>query len=310
MKNFLIIILLLAVWPATAQYNKENLKLEAAMARNGYGNLVLYPVRANQAFHTAHKSIKSYTTLDEALRKKKLRITESSQDGSVNTLFVENISRDTIMILAGEVVQGGKQDRMIARDFILYPNSGKKDLDVFCVEHGRWDEKSDGISFKSQAPVNSNEVRKAATVGKSQQEVWDKVAETTSKNNASTNTGTLTALNSSGDFAAKLDKYSSQLASLFSDQPDVIGVVAVSGDHVLGCDMFATHAIFEQHFPQLVKGYATEAITSGQPVTISYDSVNRYLLEIIGDESKQERNIQKKGAILKEKDAKIHISTF
>ena len=53
----------------------------------------------------------------------------------VNKLFVENNSQDTIILLAGEVVKGGKQDRTLATDLILPPGKGKKDIDVFCVEY-------------------------------------------------------------------------------------------------------------------------------------------------------------------------------
>src|SRR6185436_2793758 len=119
----------------------------------------------------------------------------------------ENISKDTVMVLSGEVVQGGKQDRMIAQDFILYPKSGKKDVSVFCVEHGRWQPKDQGMEFKKYYTISSNEVRKAATVKKDQSEVWKKVAETTDANKAGTATGTLTALKESGDFNKQLKKY-------------------------------------------------------------------------------------------------------
>ncbi len=53
----------------------------------------------------------------------------------MNKLFVENNSQDTIILLAGEVVKGGKQDRTLATDLILPPGKGKKDINVFCVEY-------------------------------------------------------------------------------------------------------------------------------------------------------------------------------
>ena len=52
----------------------------------------------------------------------------------VNTLYIQNVSNDTIYIMAGEVVKGGKQDRVLAQDMILPPNSKKVDISVFCVE--------------------------------------------------------------------------------------------------------------------------------------------------------------------------------
>ena len=228
----------------------------------------------------------------------------------MNTLFIENVSRDTIVILSGEVVQGGKQDRMIAQDVILSPGSGKKDISVFCVEHGRWQPKAEGMAFKEYFTISSNDVRKAGTVKKDQQEVWKKVSETTEKNNANTSTGTLTALKQSGDFSKELKEYTDFFGKLILGENDIIGVIAVSGDGILGCDMFATHDLLGKYFPSLINSYATEAITSGKTVSISYEKVNEYLRSIIDDEHKQEQEVEKKGTMLKDGKKKIHISTF
>ena len=313
MKTLRIFCVLVAVCVtiANAQYNKDNLKLEASTSPEKYRfkNLQLYPIRANKTFETTHKDVGSYTTLKEAMQKRKIAVTEQGR-GDVNTLFVENISSDTIMILAGEVVQGGKQDRMIAEDFILYPRSGKKDISVFCVEHGRWQAKQSGGAFNGYFTISSKEVRKAGIVKKSQQEVWDKVAENTQKNSADTYTGTLTALNDSESFTTELKQYSDFFNKSIITEQDIIGVVAVSGDAILGCDRFATHDIFQRHYQNLIQSYATEAITSGKTVTVPYKTVSDYLQSIIGDETKQEEKIKENGVLLKDGKRKVHISTF
>lgn len=295
----------------SAQYNKQNLKLESVASSDPYHfeNLKLYPVRANKVFESTHKTIGRYTPLKEALEKKKVAITEHTR-GEVNTLLIENVSADTIIVLSGEVVQGGKQDRMIAQDFILYPKSGKKDVSVFCVEHGRWQAGSSGKDFKEYYSISSNEVRKAGTVKKDQQEVWDKVSENTSKNKAESSTGTLTALKGSKDFSGALKKYTEHFGKLLAQEKDVIGVVAVSGNRILGCDMFATHALFQQYYLNLINSYATEAITSGETVTVTYEKVNVYLDTILSDENKQEKEVKEKGTMLKDGSRKLHITTF
>ena len=79
-----------------------------------YKNLVLYPILGGNKFiHEAHKS--NYLSLEEALKQKKVKITEKENTGGeVNALYIENISKDTVFIMAGEVIKGGKQDRVIA----------------------------------------------------------------------------------------------------------------------------------------------------------------------------------------------------
>jgi len=152
-----IILLLVAAFcsVANAQYTKQNLKLESnASSKYRYQNLQLYPIHANAAFVINQKDVGKYETLKNALDKKKVVIKEAN-GGEVNTLQIENTSRDTVMILSGEVVQGGKQDRMVAQDVILYPKS-KKDLAVYCVEHGRWTPKETGMEFKKYYSISSN----------------------------------------------------------------------------------------------------------------------------------------------------------
>jgi hypothetical protein len=309
--TILAIFLFGCVSLANAQYNKDNLKLETSATANGYKfkNLQLYPIRANKSFETAHKDVSRYTTLKEAMQRKKIAVTEQGS-GDVNTLFVQNISSDTIIILAGEVVQGGKQDRMIAEDFILYPRSGKKDISVFCVEHGRWQANQSGGAFNGYFTISSNEVRKAGVVSKSQQDVWDKVADKTKKNQAATETGTLAALKDSDSFTKEMRLYSDFFNKTIVSENDVIGVVAVSGDAILGCDMFATHEMFKEHYQNLIQSYATEAITSGNAATVPYKTVADYLESIIGDETQQEKKVKENGVLLKDGKRKVHISTF
>jgi hypothetical protein len=61
-----------------------------------------------------------YLTLEQALNQKNVVVHETSQ---VNELAVENNSADAVFIQAGDIVKGGKQDRMITNDFILPPHT-------------------------------------------------------------------------------------------------------------------------------------------------------------------------------------------
>lgn len=123
-----------------AAYTINHLSIKHAAQEYRYDNLQLYPIYASAEFLAAHKKLGPYLSLEQALTKQKMSITEldGSNGGAVNTLLIENISADTIIILGGEVIRGGKQDRMIAQDFMLMPRSGAVDIDVYCVEHNRW----------------------------------------------------------------------------------------------------------------------------------------------------------------------------
>jgi hypothetical protein len=326
--NIVTGLVLLSISSAIAQYNEKNLRLEDASSKDRYvyANLLLFPVRANDTFLNHHKNTGIYTTLEEALEKKKVVITEHTSQGGqrreagaeVNKLFIENTSSDTILILSGELIQGGQQDRMIAKDFMLYPKSGKQDVSVYCVEHGRWggrargvsvEESGNGYSFLKSGKISNSKVRKAAAVQKDQREVWKEVAATAEENKAESETGTLFAVMQSPKVNEDLKKYTDHFKPLFGD-PDIIGVVGVSGDSVLGCDLFATHALFEKHAENLIHSYATEAITSGKTITVTYSQIESYLKKLIADEKNQEKDLEKNGTLLKNRGKKIHMSRF
>ncbi len=74
-------------------------------------------------------------TLQEALDKGSVRVIET---GEVNELKIENTGSDEIFIQSGDIVKGGRQDRVLSMSFVLPPKSGEVSLAAFCVEHGRW----------------------------------------------------------------------------------------------------------------------------------------------------------------------------
>ena len=77
-------------------------------------------------------------TLEEALKEGVVKISEKGEGAQVNQLTVENTGDFPVYLQAGDTVKGGKQDRVIAVDFVLPPRSGKRPVRAFCVEPGRW----------------------------------------------------------------------------------------------------------------------------------------------------------------------------
>jgi len=227
----------------------------------------------------------------------------------VNTLFAENKSSEKIILLAGEIVKGGKQDRIIGMDVIILPGE-KKNISAFCVERGRWSEKSSGSNFNEYSKGVSQNVRKAAVVKKNQSEVWSNVSKINSKHKVQSSTGAYTALEGSKEYTHTMQKYLQQFKSSWNNDPTVVGMIAVSGDRVIGCDIFATHDMFTKAYNNLLYSYVTEAVSNGSEVTISMSEVNSYLEGFLKDESTQEESLNDKGNVFKYQSKKLHISTF
>ena len=119
-----------------------------------HGNLTVFPVVSAKNYPTGE-----FLTLDEGLRSGEVIVTEAGNvqglirrhptpgirhDGAeVNRLVLVNNSKRPLLLLAGEIVTGGKQDRVIGKDRIVPAESDPVDLSVFCVEPGRWVATSD-----------------------------------------------------------------------------------------------------------------------------------------------------------------------
>lgn len=317
MKLIILLPLAVAATCLQAQYNYQNLSVKTELPPEQlnlltYENLRIYPVTAKESFVNYFRNTGKYTVLKDALEKQKVKITETGAGNSdagntVNTLYIQNLSADTVYLMGGEVVKGGNQDRVIAKDVILPPNSNKTALDVYCVEHGRW---SGNDIFQTTGGVVNTTVRKMAEVDKDQSKVWDKVAEVTTKNKSETETGTFAALNNSKEYKDKTDKYVAFFTSQLAGEKNVIGVIAASGDKIIGCDMFATSILFSQQAENLLKSYSTEAITNGAPVKISNAAVKTYADNLLQNEAKQKQMIEQDGKEFKKEGKVLHLSVY
>jgi len=107
------------------------------------------------------------------------QVAEYESDGVVGELVIENKGKKPILVLAGTLLKGGKQDRQVGQDFIVPP---KKTVSVsaFCVEHGRWNAnragRATGGRFKAQKALATKSVRKSGQYKGNQSEVWANVA--------------------------------------------------------------------------------------------------------------------------------------
>lgn len=74
-------------------------------------------------------------TLAEAMRKGRVTVHET---GRVEQLLIENTGDQEVFVQAGDIVKGGRQDRVLTVSLLLPPNSGRISIGSYCVEQGRW----------------------------------------------------------------------------------------------------------------------------------------------------------------------------
>ena len=238
-----------------------------------YQNLRIYPVIADAAALTNQGSVQQLHPLSEAISKPGFRITELKPFGRSERLWyhgltVQNKTRDTIYLMAGDVVTGGNQDRVLAHDDVILPAS-LKNVDVFCVERGRshyYDESApiaekEVGAFNGYFSVASPSVRRAVQ-RTNQAEVWAAADQITAANNAGSQTHTYAGLGTENDRKTLRDACIAHFAGQFQDIPNMVGMVVVCGDQVLGADIFGHPDLFKRQYAALLHGYAAEADTN------------------------------------------------
>ncbi len=286
-----------------------------------YENLTIFPVVTRQAVETS-----GFVTLDEALASGEALVTEQggeilrrTRDGrpvpfqggaSVNQLVLINRGKRPLVLLAGELISGGKQDRIIAKDRIVAPGAQPLPLDVFCVEHGRW---SSGSQFAAAKMIVHPSVREKAAVDKKQTEVWAAVRSGTT---ASQGAGAPAAppaisarsLDAAVAGAARTESYAKlyQSSSLgvpietFVEEVErrfaratanlkgerVVGVVVAYGGEIAWSDIFASPALFDHYRAKLLRSYVVEALARPQSKEhASLEDAREFLRPLEGRES-------------------------
>lgn len=252
-----------------------------------YENLTVFPVLSDQSATRA-----DLITLDEGLRSGKVTITELGADGTarsidrrqlnniaeVNRLALTNRSGKALVLIAGEMILGGRQDRIVGHDCIIEASDKPVPLDVFCVEHGRWSGGSafgesahgaasngntgvgESIDSVALAPLARPNIREKAQAQKSQEQVWNSVAETVTINGTRTSTGTLKSVYQDKAVNKKMEDYERALRDRLSAE-SIVGVVAAVGNKVISADVFASHSLFHAYWPKILKSYALEAVS-------------------------------------------------
>jgi len=268
-----------------------------------YENLSVFPVVSVSANDTSE-----FLTLEEGLASGEVQVREQGSEGmvrnrdgldgilrptyaqgaSVNQLVLINRSKRPLLLLAGELVSGGKQDRIIGKDRIIPVGAEPLPLDVFCVEHGRW---SAGANFNEAKTIVHPSVREQATVERDQNKVWGAVRSgTTSRANAGVTDQaspppaalavpmisrtiqedaptesyakiyeSRTVRNSADNYVEEIQRrFTRETAALKGEQ--VVGVIVAYGGEVAWSDIFASSDLFHEYWSKLLRSYVVEAL--------------------------------------------------
>ncbi|HMH50225.1 MAG TPA: DUF6569 family protein [Candidatus Acidoferrum sp.] len=201
-------------------------------------------------------------TLDEARASAALVIAERER-AAVPELSVDNRGKSHVLLLAGEILVGGKQNRVLREDILLPPLSGPRALGVYCVEQGRWNEGKHDFESKSTFahPALRREVYDKVEQGR----VWSEVARSTRAAAAPSSTGSYQQVYEQPAVREHLDEAERGLDARVSS--GALGAAVFVGPNLSGIDVFRDPSLFAREWRKLLRAYAVEAHTrsSGAP---------------------------------------------
>jgi len=193
-------------------------------------------------------------TLEEARAAGSLVILERDQ-ATVPTLTVDNRGKGHALLLAGEILVGGKQNRVLREDILLPPLSGARSVGVYCVEQGRWNEGRRDFESKSSfaQPGLRREVYDKADQGR----VWSEVQRSTAAAAAPSPTASYQQVYEQPavrDHLAEAERAVDARAAA-----GALGAAVFVGSTFTGLDFFRDPGLFGRQWRKLFRAHAVEA---------------------------------------------------
>jgi hypothetical protein len=197
-------------------------------------------------------------TLEEARRRGDLIITEREQ-AAVPALVVDNRGKTWALLLAGEILLGGKQNRVVTEDILLPPLSGPLTIAVACVEQGRW--RGRAGDFDSTGSFAAPGLRARVMERADQGRVWAEVSKYAARAAAPSRTGSYQAIYDKPEVRehqAEVERTLDHRAA-----PGAQGAAVFVGQSLAGIDLFEDAALFARQWPKLLRAHALEAYGRG-----------------------------------------------
>jgi len=251
-----------------------------------YGNLAVYFVQGPSVEGPVP------LTLQEAMAKGTVHVVET---GSVNELKIENAGDEDVYVQSGDIVKGGRQDRVLSASFVLPKKSGEIPIAAYCVEHGRWSARGTEDATKFAGSYNSLPSREAkiamsartrpasgetglgATrpssygsddVGQRQQAMWDEVAKTQQKLSAGINAPVASTVSATSLELTlenkKLQDLRAEYIKALEDKAngnDIVGFVFAVNGRLNSADVYPSNGIFRKMWAKLLAASVTEALS-------------------------------------------------
>ena len=272
-----------------------------------FKNLRIIPIRPKHGFGNNAPHV---ITLSQAIKQGLAVVSErgTASTENVHYLRISNHSDQMIYVSSGEILSGGRQDRIVAQDTLLEPNGRDQYVSAMCVEELRWSEKEKKFSYQGFA---NPALRKVLDQSRNQVLIWREISKQLRDNNIPSKSSAYLSRVADKKMMQLNDEYYNFFKEKFkSADSSIVGFVCMTGNRVIGADIYASTDLFYNQLDPLLKGYCDQAVYMGKPITITREEEKIYLDKLLTDKITQEKFIKENGKIFRQHGQVIHINSF
>ena len=274
-----------------------------------FKNLKIIPIRMKGPARPSAESL-DIITLNQGIKQGLVTISErgTASTENVHWLRLQLNTNKPVFVGSGEILIGGRQDRMVTRDTILVPNGRDQYISVMCVEEGRWSDKEKKFVYGNYA---NPRLRRVLDQSKNQVRIWKEISNQLDSNKITSPTLAFTAQHPDKKINFVKDEYYTFFENKIENSDStIIGFVAISGDKIIGCDIYAGRNLFYNAYDELMQGYIDEAVNFGKTPKVVDNTVRDYMDKFMMDEASQERYLKTNGKLYRYNGKVIHITAY
>lgn len=202
----------------------------------------------------------------------------------ISYLLVENLSIKPLLILNGEIFDGAMQDR-VANETVLIPSKSSVEINVSCVEQGRWAYKTKAFirgknmfnyHSKGVKDLHNNSLKHRQPSGSVQSNVWSSISDKQRRMGVFSRTGSI------NDTYEKYEESLKDLREKIIEQDNQIGLLVMIPNKYIGIDLFTNGDIFNKYKERLYNSHLIELIEKVRSGRRDYrKQIDSFMLELM-----------------------------
>ena len=201
------------------------------------------------------------------------------EHSTVNTLIVKNNSVTPLILVDGEEIIGGDQNRIVNATILIAPNSEEK-IPVNCTEHGRWAYKSEFKQSEYMANYRTRSAKEKAVRANmsGQQAVWDSINDLEMSRSFSSPTQAMSE--SYENLKVDLDEFISNFKAVDGQT----GAVIIIDGEIKGFELFLNSQIYHEYHEKILKSYLIDTDINDSIFTIDTEVARDLIVEALSVE--------------------------